>query len=155
MSLNDTLTSSTFNEEEEGGKRVFEIAARWFYDPRSIRSPKKGGKLLFMLCNEREPNAAIFEKLNFHSTRHISLLIRSWKTGNDGDDDTRCVLFVRVHWKDPRHTSKISYFFLPQLSRNIYPPPVYKANLHPMKLLPEPSFHSRQIFFFFPPREIL
>lgn len=39
------------------------------------------------------------------------------------------------------------YFFLPQLSRNIYPPLLYKANLHP-KLLPEPSFHPRQIFFF-------
>lgn len=45
------------------------------------------------------------------------------------------------------------FFSAPAIAKYI-PSPLYKANLHP-KLLPEPSFHPRQIFFFPPPREIL
>ena len=41
------------------------------------------------------------------------------------------------------------FFSAPAIAKHIPSPlPVYKANLHP-KLLPEPSFHPRQIFSFF------
>lgn len=116
-----------------------------------------------MFTSKREPRCN-FCKLNFHPDAARFLLIRSWKTGERRDDDTRCMYTFRPCIEKVRRGTRPKYriFFCPSYREtytthriHIY---IYKANLDP-KLLPEPSFHPRRILFFlfslFSPREIL